>query len=117
MIEEEIENIEFKIRNKMEKEQLEKGNELVSRIKDTKLRIEQLNKPRTVRMIQICTKDGCKTEYISTEFLQNNSVKSNGIHDDTFVTKVELLAKGYIESMIDLLKNQLNSLEKQLKEI
>ena len=42
---------------------------------------------------------------------------ANGICDDPYLAKAEMLANGYIESMITLLNDQLKSLEDQFEKI
>ena len=105
----------------MTKEQLEKGNKLTSEITETKsaLFIAQCDAPIKIRKVQITTSvSGCRDNYINTQFNLDNSIyRADGIYGSGFLARAEMLANGYVESMIQLLKDQLNSLENQLKEL
>lgn len=100
----------------MEKEQLRKANDLIVKIKSTNDAIGIFKRPRKIRCVQISThQEGCRDIYMNTLYRDNSLHSSDGIHDDIFLHQVGMLTKRYIEDMIDLLKNQLDSLEKQLK--
>jgi len=101
----------------MTKEQLEKGNKLTSRIKDVKSKIEMIDDPIDVVCIST-RRDGCRNVNLSIGFNSNGVIMNpSGIYDDIFLSKLEMLTRGYIESTNEVLKNQLDSLERQLREL
>lgn len=103
----------------MEKKQLKKANDLMAKIKSTTDVISRFNELQKLRCLQIFTTcEGCRKMYISTLFNEDGTLhSSDGVHDDIFLCKAGVLAMDYVESILDLLKNQLDSLEKQFKEM